>query len=130
MPPGTAPEKTIPINRFSIRSFITSLQDGEKVPVGRATQVRGIAFDGGYGITEVAFSADDGASWQKARLGKDLGRYSFREWTADFTPPKRGDYALKVRALNRIGQQQPLEAQWNPAGYLRNVVETTRVVAA
>ncbi|PZP23835.1 molybdopterin-dependent oxidoreductase [Pseudomonas kuykendallii] len=130
VPPGTAPEKTIPINRFSIRSFITSLQDGEKVPVGRATQVRGIAFDGGYGITEVAFSADDGASWQKARLGKDLGRYSFREWTADFTPPKRGDYALKVRALNRIGQQQPLEAQWNPAGYLRNVVETTRVVAA
>ncbi|WP_282341259.1 molybdopterin-dependent oxidoreductase [Pseudomonas sp. PS02288] len=130
VPPGTAPEKTIPINRFSIRSFITSLQDGERVPVGRATEVRGIAFDGGYGITEVAFSADGGASWQKARLGKDLGRYSFREWTASFTPPRQGDYALKVRALNRIGQQQPLEAQWNPAGYLRNMVETTRVVAA
>jgi sulfite dehydrogenase len=130
VPPGSAPEKTIPINRFSIRSFITSLRDGEQVPAGRATQVRGIAFDGGYGITEVAFSADDGASWQKAQLGKDLGRYSFREWTASFTPPRPGNYALKVRALNRIGQQQPLEAQWNPAGYLRNVVETTRVVAA
>ncbi len=130
VPPGTAPEKTIPINRFSIRSFITSLQDGAQVPVGRATQVRGIAFDGGYGITAVEFSADDGASWQKAQLGKDLGRYSFREWTASFTPPRQGDYALKVRALNRIGQQQPLQAQWNPAGYLRNVVETTRVVAA
>jgi hypothetical protein len=35
-----------------------------------------------------------------------------------------------VRAVNRIGQSQPMEPLWNPAGYMRNVVETVRVTAA
>ena len=128
--PGTAPAKTIPINRFNVRSFITSLSDGAKVTAGRETVVRGIAFDGGYGITQVAFSADGGRSWSDARLGKDSGRYSFREWTAAFRPEKKGPYELKVRASNRIGQSQPMDGLWNPPGYMRNVVEATRVVAA
>ena len=128
--PGTAPTKTTPINRFNVRSFITSLTDGMQVRAGRETIVRGIAFDSGYGITEVAFSADGGQTWQSARLGKDLGRYSFREWTAVLKPQRKGAHDLKVRAVNRIGQSQPLTALWNPMGYMRNVVETTRVVAA
>lgn len=128
--PGTAPARTVPINRFNVRSFITSLADGARVHAGRQTVLRGIAFDGGYGVDEVALSTDGGRTWRAAQLGKDLGRYSFREWTAAFTPPKKGEYELKVRASNRIGQSQPLTALWNPAGYMRNVVETTRVVAA
>ena len=128
--PGAALAKTVPINRFNVRSFVTSLSDGAKVVAGRETVVRGIAFDGGYGITRVAFSADGGRSWSEARLGKDSGRYSFREWTAAFRPEKKGPYELKVRAVNRIGQSQPMNGLWNPAGYMRNVVETTRVVAA
>src|SRR3569833_1898171 len=128
--PGTAPTKTTPINRFDVRSFITSVSNGTHVPAGRETVVRGIAFDGGYGITEVAFSADGGKSWVAAQLGKDLGRYSFREWTVPFRPQAKGAYDLKVKATNRIGQSQPLTALWNPMGYMRNVVETTRVVVA
>jgi hypothetical protein len=130
VPPGTTPAKTVPIARFNVRSFITNLSDGVRVSVGRETVVRGIAFDGGYGITEVALSSDGGRTWQETRLGPDLGRYSFREWTASFVPPRAGSYELKVRATNRIGQSQPMTALWNPAGYMRNVVETTRVVAA
>ena len=127
--PGTAPAATVPINRFNVRSFITTPLDGTPVPAGRATTVRGIAFDGGYGITDVAFSGDDGRTWQAATLGKDLGRYSFREWTIPFTPTRKGAAQLRVRAVNRIGQSQPMTALWNPAGYMRNVVETVRVVA-
>ena len=90
---------------------------------------RGIAFDGGYGLTEVLFSEDGGKNWRAAQLGKDLGKYSFREWTAPFTPSKPGAYELKVKATNRIGQSQPMEALWNPPGYMRNVVETVKVNA-
>ena len=39
-----------PIGRFNVRSFITSLADGARVPAGRDRAVRGIAFDGGQGI--------------------------------------------------------------------------------
>ena len=73
---------------------------------------------------------DAGQTWRPAQLGKDLGRYSFREWTLPWTPPKTGAYEIKCRAFNRLGETQPLEPLWNPAGYLRNVVETTRITVA
>jgi len=127
--PGTTAKKTEPIQRFTIRSFITSLTDHATVPVGRETVVRGIAFDSGQGIREVAFSSDGGRTWRAANLGEDLGRYSFREWKIPFTPAQRGPLTLMARALNRIGESQPLEPLWNPAGYLRNVVEPVHVEA-
>jgi len=128
-PPGKAPASTVPIGRFDVRSFLTNIADGATVPANREVGLRGIAFDGGQGISDVAVSADDGKTWTEAALGDDLGRYSFREWKANVTlaPGRR---RLMVRAANRAGQSQPLEPLWNPAGYMRNVVETTNVVAA
>jgi len=126
--PGTAPASTRPIGRFNVRSFITSVQNGAKVRAGRALAVRGIAFDGGKGIREVAYSTNGGESWQAARLGKNLGRYSFREFTFSFSPQK-GEHDLRVRAWNGAGETQPLQALWQPAGYMRNVVESVRVSA-
>jgi DMSO/TMAO reductase YedYZ molybdopterin-dependent catalytic subunit len=126
--PGTAPKATIPINRFTVRSFITNVTDGARLKPG-ATTLKGIAFDGGKGIKEVTVSIDGGKNWTPARLGRDLGRYSFREWKL---PVKlaAGSHELRVRATNNAGDTQPSEPQWNPAGYLRNVVETVRVTAA
>lgn len=126
--PGATVASSVPINRFSIRSFITSVMDGATVPAG-SLALRGIAFDGGYGVTEVDLSSDGGKSWQAATLGKDLGRYAFREWTASVSLAQ-GEHDLLVRAVNRIGQSQPMTALWNPSGYMRNVVEQTRVTAA
>jgi sulfite dehydrogenase (cytochrome) subunit A len=126
--PGTAPKATIPINRFTVRSFITNVTDGAKLKAG-GTPLKGIAFDGGKGIKEVAVSIDGGKNWMPAKLGKDLGKYSFREWQL----PVRlaaGSHELRVRATNNAGDTQPSEPQWNPAGYLRNVIETVRVTAA
>ena len=128
--PGITPAKTKPIARFNVRSFITSLADGDRVAVGQAIVVKGIAFDGGSGIREVSFSADGGKSWRGTELGKDLGKYSFREWTIPFKPTGAGAFELKVKATNRVGQSQPIEALWNPAGYMRNAVETVKVSAA
>jgi DMSO/TMAO reductase YedYZ molybdopterin-dependent catalytic subunit len=125
--PGTKPERTVPIKRYNVRSFITSHPDGSEIKKGAAAEVKGIAFDGGYGIKTVLFSSDDGRTWSEAELGRDLGKYSFRGWTARFTPDQSGPRVLKVRAINRIGQTQPDEPLWNPAGYMRNVVEEVQV---
>jgi len=129
VPPGTAPMKTVPINRFTVRSFITNLRDGATVRARRPLLVRGIAFDGGYGIREVTLSTDGGRTWKEATLGSDLGKYSFRPWQTSVSL-ERGTHELRVRAVNAIGQSQPLDALWNPAGYMRDVVETTRVTAS
>lgn len=127
--PGTAPAATRPIGRFTVRSFITSLHDGQRLRAGQPAKVRGIAFDGGQGIREVAYSTDGGQTWREAKLGVEMGRYSFREFTFGFTPEK-GSHDLRVRAWNRSGQSQPRDALWQPAGYMRNVVESVKITAA
>ncbi len=125
--PGTTPKKTVPIQRLNVRSFITSLSGGTAVKKGEKLRVRGIAFDGGSGIDEVLFSSDLRQGWQVARLGENLGKFAFREWTIDWVPERGGLYELRVKATNRLGQSQPLEPLWNPSGYMRNVVESVAV---
>jgi len=127
--PGTAPKATVPINRCNVRSFITSVTSGVKVKAGAPLLLKGIAFDGGKGIKQVAVSTDGGASWRNATLGRDLGKYSFREWTLPVTLAA-GSHDLRVKATNQAGQTQPDKPLWNPAGYMRNVIETTTVTAA
>jgi sulfite dehydrogenase (cytochrome) subunit A len=127
--PGKAPASTVPIGRFNVRSFLTNIADGATVAADKEISIRGIAFDGGYGISDVVVSADGGATWFETALGEELGKYSFREWKADLTLPP-GKHRLMVRAANRAGQSQPLDPLWNPSGFMRNVVEVTNVTAA
>ena len=85
-------------------------------------------FGGGDPIKRVLVSPDNGRNWQEAKLGQDLGRYSFREWKLGLTLAS-GRHALRVRAETAGGETQPMEPRWQPAGYMRNVVETTNVEA-
>ncbi|HMK85920.1 MAG TPA: molybdopterin-dependent oxidoreductase [Steroidobacteraceae bacterium] len=127
--PGTTPEKTTPIGRLKVRSFITSVSNGALVKSAHPLTLKGIAFDGGSGIKRVEVSSDGGASWREAVLGKNLGRYSFREWSLPFVPPARGAFSLKVRATSLAGETQPEQATWNPPGYQRNAVESLSLTA-
>lgn len=127
--PGTVPARTVPISRMTVRSFIATPESGARVRVGQPVTMKGIAFDGGYGITEVQLSSDGGATWRRVQLESDLGRYSFREWSATWTPPGPGQHRLMVRAFNAIGESQSTQPLWNPAGYLRNVIEHVDVQA-
>ena len=115
--------KTIPITKMPVRSFLISPDGSTKIPSGLPVQLRGIAFSGFGGIKTVEVSADNGASWLKARLGDDLGPYSFRTWELAWTPKRPGKYELAVRATDEKGHTQPEEGVWNPGGYLWNRIE-------
>ena len=128
--PGTAAAKTLPISRLPVRSFVTSVQHGDVLPLGKNVELKGIAFDGGVGVNKVEVSIDGGQRWREARLGQDLGRFSFREWTLAITFSSKGATQLMVRASNSAGETQPLQADWNPGGYRRHVVETYHLTVA
>ena len=128
--PGTTPAKTRPISTLAVRSFITSVVNGGVLTAGRTVELKGIAFDGGTGIKDVEVSIDGGKTWRTAKLGQDLGRFSFREWSLPISFRQKGAAVLMVRASNRHGDVQPDTATWNPAGYRRNVIESTNVVIA
>jgi len=125
--PGQKGFKSVPINRMVPRSFITNLRGGDKLLANHATQVRGIAFGGDAGIAKVMWSNDGGAHWEEATLEQDHGKYSFRRWHAQYTPKAKGENTLMVKAINTQGVEQPAEANWNPGGFMRNVIESVKV---
>ncbi len=127
VPPGTAPKKTVPINKFDTRSFIVEPAEGATLKVNKPVQLMGMAFSGGYGIRDVIVSTDSGKTWNATTLGKDIGKYSWRQWTYTWHPKKAGKYTLMVRATDTIGESQPFEPLWNPAGFMRNNIEKIEV---
>lgn len=128
--PGSAAAKTRPISTLPVRSFITSVPNSGRLAVQRRVELKGIAFDAGAGVDKVEVSIDGGVRWADTVLGEDLGRWSFREWRIPVTFAKIGPATLMVRASNRAGETQPMTADWNPAGYRRHVVESTRITIA
>ena len=97
---------------------------------GAPVALRGIAMGGDCGVAAVDISVDGGATWQKTALGRDEGPYSFRRWTATTTAPASGSLDVLVRCTNTQGVAQPMEANWNGGGFMRNVVETVRLTVA
>ncbi len=121
--------KTVPINKLTVRSFVTNVQDGGALRAGPQT-IRGIAFDSGSGIKAVQFSSDGGAAWRSATLGADFGPFSFRRWEINFAPQRGKTYELACRAIANSGETQTTIPVWNASGYLRNVIETYKVTVA
>jgi len=128
--PGQTGVKLVPISRMVPRSFITNIKPGDKLRAGAETLARGIAFGGDAGVSRLEFSSDGGKSWQQTQLGTDEGKYSFRQWQIRFTLPAAGEHLLKVRCTSSSGEVQPDTPNWNPAGFMRNVIEQIAIVAA
>jgi DMSO/TMAO reductase YedYZ molybdopterin-dependent catalytic subunit len=126
--PGQTGFKSVPINRMVPRSLITNIKQGDTLHAGATSLARGIAFGGDNGVARVDFSSDGGKTWQQSQLGKDEGKYSFRQWQISFAAPAKGSRALMVRCTSSSGEIQPATPNWNPAGFMRNVIEQTPVV--
>jgi DMSO/TMAO reductase YedYZ molybdopterin-dependent catalytic subunit len=116
-------EANEPITTMVVNSLITSLRSGQRVARGKPIEVKGIAWDGGSGIDRVEISRDFGKSWQVARLGKDLGRYSFREFAGSAAAHEGGAMVIMARATSLAGETQVNELIHNPAGYHHNVIQ-------
>jgi DMSO/TMAO reductase YedYZ molybdopterin-dependent catalytic subunit len=130
MKPGQAGVTMVPINRMVPRSFITNLGAGAKVKAGATSMVRGLAMGGDCGVAKVEISTDGGQTWRDAKLGKDEGPYSFRQWTAQVPVGAPGEILLAVRCTNTKGEVQPDAPNWNPSGFMRNVIERLPVTVA
>lgn len=115
-------EANEPITTMVVNSLVTSLRNGQQLPRGRPIEVKGIAFDGGSGIDRVEISSD-GTTWQSAKLGRDLGRFSFREFSLSLPGRDGGALVVMARAIARSGETQVEQLIHNPAGYHHNVIQ-------
>jgi DMSO/TMAO reductase YedYZ molybdopterin-dependent catalytic subunit len=120
-------DQTMPVTEILANTLITAPVDGAALPADKPVEVRGLAWDGGYGIAAVEISTDGGANWQQAQLGEDSGRFAFRPWSLSLPAPKPGKLAILAKATNRLGASQPAEPIANPAGYHNNAVQHAAV---
>jgi DMSO/TMAO reductase YedYZ molybdopterin-dependent catalytic subunit len=111
-----------PITTMVVNSIITSLRSGQQIPRGRPIDVKGLAWDRGAGIDRVEISTD-GTNWQPATLGRDLGRFSFREFSLTVPGREPGALVIMARATTRSGETQVEQLVFNPAGYHHNVIQ-------
>jgi DMSO/TMAO reductase YedYZ molybdopterin-dependent catalytic subunit len=120
-------ETTTPITEMVVNSLITNVGEGQRFGVSKAIVVKGLAWDGGYGIRRVEVSIDEGRTWEGAELGTDVGRYSFRPWQFAFTPRAKGHLSVMARASNTQGASQTFELIFNGPGYHNNVIHKVGV---
>lgn len=126
--PGTAvdPAQMTPVTSLGPKSVIASPVDGQNLASGSLT-MKGAAWSGESSVARVEVSTDNGRSWRAAKLDAERGKYSWRMWEAGWSPPGVGSHVLMARATDQSGQTQPLSQEWNPSGYLWNVVHQVRV---
>jgi DMSO/TMAO reductase YedYZ molybdopterin-dependent catalytic subunit len=120
------PENT-PITEALVNSLITSPAPSAQLRRGEPAQLAGKAWDNGAGIVAVEVSFDGRQSWREATLGKDLGRFAWREFHMPIDTSGSGPLEIAVRARSRNGATQPEKLTVNPSGYHDNIVQTVRL---
>lgn len=116
-------------NYWMKTAYLIPSTPGATVRPGAPVSLRGIAMGRRLRCYRRRLSYDQGATWTPARLGPDEGKFGFRRWTAETTAPSSSLIAM-VCATNSKHEMQPLQANWNGGGYMRNVVETVHLAAA
>lgn len=117
-----------PLTRIRPRSLmvppgIPDFMSRERTLTAGTWTVQGRAWSGVAPIASVEFSADDGGTWESARLEPaDNGRWAWRRWTIDWEASP-GKHVLCCRARDESGGEQPLAATWNLGGYANNEVQ-------
>jgi len=118
-------EDTHPATALNVKSMITSPRAGAIVKSRIVAQ--GMAWAGEADIAKVEVSIDSGANWQSAQLGKEHSHYAWRLWSYSWNAVKPGSYIIISRATDSTGRMQPDSVQWNPSGYLINVVDSVQI---
>jgi sulfite dehydrogenase (cytochrome) subunit A len=119
--------ETTPITEILVNSLITGPLAGARIRRGTPVELAGKAWDGGAGIASVEVSLDGRRSWREAALGRDLGRFAWREFRLPLSSSATGPLEIAVRARSRSGAQQPDALTFNPSGYHDNIVQTVTV---
>jgi DMSO/TMAO reductase YedYZ molybdopterin-dependent catalytic subunit len=120
------PAEMTPVEAVGPKSLIAAPAQDARLPQSEV-RIHGAAWSGGSPITRVDVSTDNGRNWHPAKLGADRAKYAWRLWETTWKPAGPGSYVLMARATDESGDTQPLSQEWNPSGYLWNVVQQVRV---
>lgn len=102
---GWSPEPPI-----QLQSRIDTPGTQQVVSAGDTIAVAGVAWDQHVGVSKVEVQVDDGP-WQRARLAAVPSTDTWRQWVWPWTPQKSGEYRLRVRATDALGNVQDTQVR-------------------
>ena len=131
--PGTvvAADAMKPVTSLRVKSVIASPANESSVEPGKPVLVRGAAWTGDAGgrISGVDVSVDQGRTWKSANLNGPATVFGWRLWEFSWIPAREQRYTILARARDTSGDMQPVLQEWNPSGYLFNVIARVDVNA-
>ncbi|MEW5979923.1 MAG: sulfite oxidase [Acidobacteriota bacterium] len=122
--PGMAakPEELEVIEGMPVRSVITNPERGSRPKFGPLS-IRGFAWAGEEKVEKVEVSTDGGGQWSTAEITSPSLRFAWVLWEYRWKPERPGFCTILSRATDSSGRCQPIEATWNPSGYLWNAID-------
>ena len=119
--PGTPLTRMLP-RALAIPPGVPEFHSRERFLAAGLCVLRGRAWSGWAPISEVGVSVDGGATWEEARIERDVdSAWAWCAWTYEWQG-EPGRYELAFRARDEAGNEQPLEGEWNVGGYGNNAV--------
>jgi DMSO/TMAO reductase YedYZ molybdopterin-dependent catalytic subunit len=111
---------------FQVVKSAIELGWGADLPAGL---LRGRSWSSRGKIARVEVSLDEGRSWTPARLRAPNLAQAWVRWDLEWTTsPPPGEYSLRVRATDELGNSQPERVPFNGNGYLYGAVVDHPVV--
>ena len=83
--------------------------DQQKIKMAMAAAgvaLKGVAHAGNRGVSKVEVSADDGKTWNEAKIDHAQSPLAWVLWSYDWRPAQAGEYKLVVRATDGKGELQ------------------------
>ncbi len=109
------------IESMPVKSLITYPKSGAIIKLGRKLDFRGHAWAGELEVSQMEYSIDFGATWQRAKLDKPVNRLAWQHFSASAEFDQKGYYEIWAKATDSNGNSQPMVLPgWNPKGYLNN----------
>jgi hypothetical protein len=86
-----------------------------------------VAWSGYAEVTRVEISTTHDR-WEEARVERATTPSTTQRWSYRWQPPTPGEYTLRVRAMDALGNTQPLRHRSNRLGYGNNAVHSITVM--
>lgn len=113
-----------PVEEWPVASIISIPANvpGEPVSIAAgATTIAGYASSAYGGIAAVEISFDGGETYEEAPIVMEAGPLAWVRFEVEWDA-QPGEYAIRTRAIDGLGLQQPEQADWNAKGYLNNSI--------
>ena len=124
--PGV-PVSTMRVRALMIPPGIPDFMTRTRLLDSGTVALSGKAWAGRLEVTKVEVSSDDGMSWHQAELGKQVGRFAWRNWSYKWNA-EPGTHYLSVRATDEEGNVQPTAQPWTLQGMGNNLVQRVEVI--